>query len=307
MEINSGKSVYHTPVLLHESVEGLSIKPDGIYVDLTFGGGGHSKEILKHLTTGHLFAFDQDEDAVANAENLDKSSFTLISANFRYLKKYLKLNGITKVDGLLADLGVSSHQFDTAHRGFSFRFDGPLDMRMNQLQPNSAIDIINKYEVADLHKIFGMYGEINNAKTLAEVIHQQRSVDKIVTTTQLKNIAWKMTKRGQENKYLAQLFQALRIEVNEELKALEEVLLQSPEVIKKGGRLSVITYHSLEDRLVKNFIRSGKFYGEAEKDVFGNSNVPFVSINKKIIEPTDSEIQINPRARSAKLRIAEKT
>lgn len=297
---------YHTPVMLKECIEGLSMKADGIYVDVTFGGGGHSKEILKYLTTGHLYAFDQDPDAEINASHIQSSSFTFIAANFRHLKKYLRLHGVTQVDGILADLGVSSHQFDTADRGFSIRFDGDLDMRMNFNEGNSAREIINQYSKDDLQRVFGEYGEVHNAKTLAMKILSCRTNQEITTVPQLLDILRPLAPRREENKYFAQVFQALRIEVNEELKVIEEFLMQTSEVLKPGGRLVVMSYHSLEDRLVKNYIGKGKFHGDVEKDIFGNEKKPFQSVNRKIIVPSDEEIARNNRARSAKLRIAER-
>jgi len=298
--------MYHIPVMLKECIEGLAIKPDGIYVDVTFGGGGHSKEILKHLTSGKLFSFDQDEDAKANAAQINESSFTLIEANFRYLKRYLKLNGITQIDGLLADLGISSHQIDSAERGFSTRFNAELDMRMDRSAEKSAKDIIATYSEKDLHKIFGMYGEVTNAKTLAATIVKLRANNKINTVEQLKEGIRQLAPRGKENKYYAQVFQALRIEVNDELKALEEMLTQSAEVLKPGGRMVVMSYHSLEDRLVKNFIAKGLFHGEPEKDVYGNFSKPFEALTRKPVEASEAEVEQNNRARSAKLRIGIK-
>ncbi|HVD97345.1 MAG TPA: 16S rRNA (cytosine(1402)-N(4))-methyltransferase RsmH [Cytophagaceae bacterium] len=298
--------MYHIPVMLKECIEGLAIKPDGIYVDVTFGGGGHSKEILKHLTSGKLFSFDQDEDAKANAAQINESSFTLIEANFRYLKRYLKLNGITQIDGLLADLGISSHQIDSAERGFSTRFNAELDMRMDRSAEKSAKDIIATYSEKDLHKIFGMYGEVTNAKTLAATIVKLRANNKINTVEQLKEGIRQLAPRGKENKYYAQVFQALRIEVNDELKALEEMLTQSAELLKPGGRMVVMSYHSLEDRLVKNFIAKGLFHGEPEKDVYGNFSKPFEALTRKPVEASEAEVEQNNRARSAKLRIGIK-
>lgn len=297
---------YHVPVMLKECIEGLEIKPDGIYVDVTFGGGGHTKEILKHLTTGKLFSFDQDIDAKANAESIKESSFTLIEANFRYLKRYLKLNGISQVDGILADLGISSHQIDSAERGFSTRFDADLDMRMDRSIAKSAKDIIATYPEKELHRIFGMYGEVTNAKTLAAAIVKARANNLINTVEELKAVIRHLAPRGKENKYFAQVFQALRIDVNEELKVLEEMLTQTAEVMKPGGKLVVMAYHSLEDRLVKNFIGKGLFHGEPEKDVYGNYYKPFEAENRKPIEASEEEVLINKRARSAKLRIAVK-
>jgi 16S rRNA (cytosine1402-N4)-methyltransferase len=298
--------MYHVPVLLKESIEGLDIKPDGIYADLTFGGGGHSREILKSIKQGKLFAFDQDRDAGKNAKEINESSFFFIEANFRYLKRYLKSNGIKQIDGILADLGVSSHQIDSPERGFSTRFEGELDMRMDVSSDRTAAEVLNKYSEADLHKIFGMYGEVKNAKTLAHAVAKARANKAIKNISDLKTVLGPLAPRGKENKYYAQVFQALRIEVNEELKALEEMLEQSAEVLKPGGRLVVISYHSLEDRLVKNFINKGKFFGEVEKDVFGNFKKPFEAITKKPIEAGEEELERNKRARSAKLRIAQK-
>lgn len=298
--------MYHVPVLLKESLEGMKIKPEGLYVDATFGGGGHSREILKELKDGRLFGFDQDEDAKVNADGIKNSSFTFIEANFRYLKRFLKAQGVKQVDGILADLGVSSHQINTPDRGFSTRFSGELDMRMDKGSEITAASVVNEYPEQDLHKIFGMYGEVRNAKTLAQAIVSARINKKILTTDDLKSAIIHLAPRGKEYKYLAQVFQSLRIEVNDELKALEELIVQSAEVLKPGGRLVIISYHSLEDRLVKNFINKGKFFGEVEKDVFGNFEKPFESVYRKPIEAGEEEIAINPRARSAKLRVAEK-
>jgi 16S rRNA (cytosine1402-N4)-methyltransferase len=297
--------MYHVPVLLKESVEGLAINPEGIYVDVTFGGGGHSREILKHLKGGKLYAFDQDADAVDNAKDLIGPNFTLIPANFRYIKKYLRLNGVEKVDGLLGDLGISSHQIDTPERGFSIRYDAPLDMRMDRGTEKTAADIINKYTEHGLHGILGMYGEVRNAKTLAQALVKERINKSIDTTTDLIGVLTKYAPRGKESKYYAQVFQALRIEVNEELEALKDLLEQSQQVLKPGGRLSIISYHSLEDRLVKNFVQQGKFHGDAEKDVYGNTSKPFSAVCKAI-DPSDEEKERNNRARSARLRIAER-
>jgi len=299
-------SLYHQPVMLNQCIEGLNIKPDGVYVDVTFGGGGHSNQILQHLVNGHLYAFDQDKDAIKNAEGFDAQKFTLINANFRHLKRYLKLYKVNKIDGLLADLGVSSHQFNEAERGFSTRFNGPLDMRMNKSDGKTAADVLNTYEVAELHKIFGMYGELKNARTLAHVVESARSAGNIKTIEEFKQIISECVPRKKENQYLAQVFQALRIEVNDELKALEELLLQSADVMNKGGRLVVMSYHSLEDRPVKNFLKNGKIYGEAEKDFYGNVQKPFTEITRKPIMATQAELEINSRARSAKLRIGER-
>jgi 16S rRNA (cytosine1402-N4)-methyltransferase len=299
-------SGYHKPVMLSECIEGLNIKPEGIYVDVTFGGGGHSLAILEHIKGGRLIAFDQDDDARKEAEKITSRSFTFCQANFMYLKKYLKLNGVTKVNGILADLGISSHQIDAPERGFSTRFDGPLDMRMNTSGSRTAADVLNKASEEDLHKIFGMYGELKNAKTAARMIAQHRSSQSFSRTTDLKAALQTIAPRGKENKYFAQVFQALRIEVNNEMKALEDFLHQCGEVIETGGRLVVMSYHSLEDRMVKNYIGKGKTFGEVEKDFFGNEIKPFEAVNRKPIEATEEEIETNNRARSAKLRIAER-
>lgn len=295
---------YHTPVLLNESVEGLQIRPDGIYVDVTFGGGGHSSEIIKHIKTGKLVAFDQDDDALPNL--IEDKRFVFVNHNFRFLKNFLKYHGIEKVDGLLADLGVSSHHFDDPERGFSFRFDGELDMRMNQSAKTSAKDVINNYEEAGLAKIFWDYGELKNSRKLARVIVENRIQKEIATIKEFTDILMPFLPKHAEHKFLAKVFQALRIEVNREMEFLKDMLLQTVDVIKPGGRLVVITYHSLEDRIVKNFIRDGKFEGEVEKDFYGNVDVPFKAVNRKIIVPNDDEIKENNRARSAKLRIAER-
>ncbi|WP_066833539.1 16S rRNA (cytosine(1402)-N(4))-methyltransferase RsmH [Rufibacter ruber] len=297
---------YHQPVLLQESVDALAIKPGGIYVDVTFGGGGHSAHILSKMQGGQLYSFDQDTDAEKQSEKLISDQFTFVKANFRYLKKYLRLYGVRQVDGILADLGVSSHQFNTAERGFSTRFDGPLDMRMDNDSPLTAREVVNTYEEEQLHKIFGLYGEVKNARTLAREIVSSRNVQAIETIADFKKAIIGCTPKGKENKYLAQVFQALRIEVNDELKALEEMLEQAVEVLKPGGRLSVISYHSLEDRLVKNYISKGKFFGEVEKDFFGNEIKPLDSVTRKPIVPSAQELQENNRSRSAKLRVAEK-
>jgi 16S rRNA (cytosine1402-N4)-methyltransferase len=295
---------YHNPVLLKECIEGLNINPAGIYVDVTFGGGGHSREILKHLTTGKLYAFDQDEDAVKNSIGDDR--FVLIKQNFRYLKNFLKMYDALPIDGLLADLGVSSHQFDEAERGFSIRFDAKLDMRMDQNAKQTAAEVLNTYSEEDLKRIFRLYGEVENAGYLASIIFHNRKDKQIETVNDLKTMIVKCVKRGRENQYYAQVFQALRIEVNKELDVLQDLLMQSLEVLKPGGRLVVISYHSLEDRLVKNIMRSGKFEGDVEKDFYGNPLTPFKQITKKPIVPSEKENEENSRARSAKLRIAEK-
>ncbi|NEM97345.1 16S rRNA (cytosine(1402)-N(4))-methyltransferase RsmH [Pontibacter burrus] len=297
---------YHRPVMLEESVDALAIKPDGVYVDVTFGGGGHSALIVSKLTTGKLYSFDQDKDAEEQSKKLEGPNFQFVRANFRDLKKYLRLYGVRQVDGILADLGVSSHQFNEGSRGFSTRFDGPLDMRMNYEHGESAADVVANYSEEQLHRIFGIYGEVKNAKTLARTIVEQRSRRPIETINDFKQAIRSCTPKGKENKYLAQVFQALRIEVNDEMKALEEMLVQAAEVLKPGGRLSVISYHSLEDRMVKNFIAKGKFFGEVEKDLFGNEIKPLDAVSRKPIVPSEEELLINSRSRSAKLRIAEK-
>ena len=296
---------YHNPVMLAECIEGLAIKPSGKYIDVTFGGGGHSREILKHLgKDGLLVAFDQDVDAQRNA--IDDDRFVFVDQNFRYLKNFSRLHGAVPADGILADLGVSSHQFDQADRGFSTRFDAELDMRMDQSATLTAKEVVNKYDEADLHKIFGMYGEIQNAKSLARTIVTARLNAPINTIADLKSVIAGLIPRGKENKYLAQVFQALRIEVNQELEALQDFLKQTVDVLAVGGRLVVMSYHSLEDRLVKNFIAKGKFSGELEKDIYGNDNRPFDAVSRKAIVASDEEIKTNNRARSAKLRIAVK-
>jgi len=298
--------MYHKPVMLKECIEGLQINPDGIYVDVTFGGGGHSMLILENLREGRLIAFDQDEDAKRQADNIQSRSFTFCQANFRYMKQYLKLSGVTQVDGILADLGISSHQIDSPERGFSTRFEGPLDMRMDQKGNITAAKILNEYAEAELHKIFGMYGELKNARTAAKAVIAARTLKPLVSTLDLKAAMQQNTPRGKENKYFAQVFQALRIEVNQEMKALEDFLHQCGEVMKPGGRLVVMSYHSLEDRMVKNYINTGKVFGELEKDFFGNPIKPFQAVNRKPIEATEEEVNENKRARSAKLRVAEK-
>ncbi|WP_341226718.1 16S rRNA (cytosine(1402)-N(4))-methyltransferase RsmH [uncultured Arcticibacterium sp.] len=297
---------YHVPVMLPECLEGLNINPDGIYVDITFGGGGHSKAIVDKLENGKLYSFDQDEDAKKNAEGFDKSKFTFIQANFRHIRKFLRVHGVKKVDGILADLGVSSYQIDTPERGFSTRFDADLDMRMNRKTGPTAKDVINNYEVAELHKILGMYGEIKNAKTAAQTIDMARSGGPIETIEQLKDVLDSCAPKFKEFKYYAQVFQALRIEVNEEMKALEEFLFQVPDLLNPRGRLVVMSYHSLEDRMVKNYIKSGYLDGHLEKDFFGNVLKPLNGVTRKPIIANDIELQTNPRSRSAKLRIAEK-
>ncbi len=295
---------YHRPVMLAQCLAGLDLQPGGRYVDVTFGGGGHSARILEKLTTGHLFSFDQDADAEAEAHKLARPQFTFVKANFRKLTAELQQLGALPVDGLLADLGVSSHQFDTPERGFSTRFDGPLDMRMDPDGPLTAADILNDYKEADLHRIFGMYGEVTNARTLAQTVGAARRGRRLETIAELKQAIQPCTPRGKENKYLAQVFQALRIEVNQEMQALQEMLLQTAEVLRPGGRLVVLSYHSLEDRLVKNFIGKGKFFGAVEKDFFGNERKPFEAVNRKPEEADPAEVALNSRARSAKLRVA---
>ena len=295
---------YHNPVLLHPSIDGLNINPNGVYVDVTFGGGGHSREILNRLgADGKLFAFDQDQDALANT--IDDSRFTLINENFKYLKRYLRFYGIKQVDGILADLGVSSHQFDVAERGFSTRFDAELDMRMNQKSELNAYKIVNEYSENDLKRIFYDYSELSNAPKIARKIVYEREIEPIKNTEQLKIVLNEFLPVHKSHKILAQIYQGIRIEVNQEIEVLKEFLEQSLEILKPEGRLSVISYHSLEDRLVKRYIKNGLFEGEPDKDFFGNFSVPFKTIGKLII-PDFAEIKINNRARSAKLRIAEK-
>ncbi|MDL2251706.1 16S rRNA (cytosine(1402)-N(4))-methyltransferase RsmH [Odoribacter sp. OttesenSCG-928-J03] len=298
-------SEYHVPVLLKESVEGLNIKPDGVYLDLTFGGGGHSREILKHLKEGYLLGFDQDEDALKNLP--DNKNFIFVNHNFRYLRHFLRYHGFNEVDGILADLGVSSHEFDEADRGFSFRFDADLDMRMNRRNTLKASDVINKYSEEDLLKIFREYGEVENAKRLTDLIVKGRAEKAIITSADFHQAIAGCIPKLKEKKYLAKVYQALRIEVNGELDALKEMLVRAKEVLKPGGRIAVITYHSLEDRIVKNFFKAGNFEGRVEKDpIFGHVRKEFEEINRKVIIPTEEEIAQNPRSRSAKLRIVEK-
>ncbi len=298
---------YHVPVMLQECMDGLTIRPDGIYVDATFGGGGHSRAILSRLTTGKLLAFDQDPDAARNARELaDDPRFLFIAANFRHLSRYLRLNKLAGVHGILADLGVSSHQIDEAARGFSTRFDARLDMRMNQSQDETAWHIINEYSAEALQLIFSRYGELQNARTLAGAVYATRQNGPIDTVMELIAILKRFAPRFKEFKYYAQVFQALRIEVNQELKVLEEFLLQTPDALLPGGRLVVMSYHSLEDRLVKNFIRNGKFEGEADKDFYGNVLKPLRAVTRKPLEAGAAEVSANPRARSARLRIADK-
>ena len=308
MEIESKdnqEALYHVPALLNESIDGLKVLPSGIYVDVTFGGGGHSREILNRLgENGRLLGFDQDEDAVANI--IPDNRFTFVRSNFRYLKNFLRYHGINQVDGVIADLGVSSHHFDDSVRGFSFRFSGDLDMRMNRGASLNAADILNEYQEDKLADVFYKWGELKNARRIASSVVEYRAKKKIEKTDDLLEIVSPFTRRDKEKKILAQAFQALRIEVNGEMDALTEMLMQSLDVLKPGGRLSVISYHSLEDRLVKNFFRTGNFEGNLEKDFFGNPLTPFEVINRKVIVPSVEEQKKNPRSRSAKLRVAEK-
>ena len=295
---------YHSPVLLNESVNGLAIKKNGVYVDVTFGGGGHSRKILQHLgPEGRLFAFDQDKDALSNTIKDDR--FVLINENFKFMKRFLRFHDVKAVDGILADFGVSSYQFDAPERGFSIRFDAPLDMRMNQEDKLSAKTIVDSYSEEELRRIFWDFGELRSAPAIARTIVEARSERPIETTFELKKLLLKFLPRGKNNKILAQIYQAIRIEVNNELEVLKLFLIASKELLKTEGRLSVISYHSLEDRLVKRFIRNGMFQGEPVRDVFGNYSVPLEKVGKLIV-PTDEEIKINNRARSAKLRIAKK-
>lgn len=296
---------YHKPVMLHESIDGLDIKPDGVYIDVTFGGGGHSKAILERLgEDGRLFAFDRDPDAANN--KIEDDRFELIAQDFKFLKNYLRFYRVSELDGILADLGVSSHQFNEGSRGFSIRFDGPLDMRMDQKSPLTAATIVNEYEESVIADILFQYGELRNSRKIAQVLVAARSEKPIKTIEQLKSVLQPLTPWGKENRFLAQVFQALRIEVNGELDSLKALLEQSVEMLKPGGRLSVITYHSLEDRLVKNFMQKGKFEGEVEKDFFGNKLTPFELVNRKPIVPSTEELGENNRSRSAKLRVAKK-
>jgi 16S rRNA (cytosine1402-N4)-methyltransferase len=296
---------YHVPVLLNESIDGLAIKPDGIYVDVTFGGGGHSKEILRRLgKKGHLYSFDQDPDAEKNIVNDDR--FTFVRSNFRYLKNWMRYYGVDHIDGLLADLGVSSHHFDDETRGFSFRFDAPLDMRMNKRAGTTAAEILNNYDEEQLADIFYIYGELKNARKIAATIAKTRNEKKLETTGDLMNATEKLFQREREKKEMAKMFQALRIEVNHEMDALKEMLNGAMDTLCEGGRLSVITYHSLEDRIVKNMMKAGNVEGKVKQDFFGRIEAPFRLVNNKVIVPSDEEQQQNPRSRSAKLRIAEK-
>ena len=297
---------YHVPVLLNESIDGLALKPGGIYVDVTFGGGGHSREILSRLTGGaRLFSFDQDADAENNIP-ADADGFTFVRSNFRYLKNWMRYYGIDHIDGLLADLGVSSHHFDDAERGFSFRFDAPLDMRMNKRAGMTAADILNTYDEEQLADVFYIYGELKNSRRIAAAVAKARTTKKIATTNDFMDIAAPLFKREREKKDMTKLFQALRIEVNHEMDALKEMLLAATELLAPEGRLSVITYHSLEDRIVKNIMKAGNAAGKVEQDFFGRIQTPFRLVNNKVITPSDEELEKNPRSRSAKLRIAEK-
>ena len=299
------EQIYHTPVLLKESIDGMNIRPDGIYVDVTFGGGGHSREILSRLDErGKLFGFDQDEDAERNIVN--DARFTFVRSNFRYLYNFLRYYGINQVDAVLADLGVSSHHFDDADRGFSFRFEGELDMRMNRRAGITAADVVNTYDENHLATLFYLYGELKNSRKLASALVKARSEAPIRTIGEFLNIVKPLFVREREKKELAKVFQSLRIEVNQEMEALREMLQSATEVLKPGGRLVVITYHSLEDRMVKNLMRTGNVEGNVEKDFFGNMQTPFRLVNNKVITPNEAEMMQNPRSRSAKLRIAEK-
>ncbi|WP_337659310.1 16S rRNA (cytosine(1402)-N(4))-methyltransferase RsmH [Butyricimonas virosa] len=296
--------MYHVPVLLEESVSGLNIDPDGVYLDLTFGGGGHSREILKRLKDGCLIGFDQDSDALANVP--DDSRFIFVNHNFRYLRNFLRYCGYDEADGILADLGVSSHEFDEAGRGFSFRFDAELDMRMNQRSRLKATDILNTYSEENLIRIFRNYGEVDNVRRLVDLIVNARTGKMITRSEEFLQVIVPCVPKQKEKKYLAQVYQALRIEVNGELEALEDMLKEAERALRPGGRLVVITYHSLEDRIVKNFLKSGNFEGKVEKDFYGHVKRNFELVNRKVIVPSEEEIERNPRARSAKLRIAEK-
>ena len=303
--MNEVEQTYHIPVLLHESIEGMNLKPKGIYVDVTFGGGGHSKEILRQMGQDcRLFSFDQDEDAEQNIVNDNR--FTFVRSNFRYLHNFLRYYDVEEIDGLLADLGVSSHHFDDSERGFSFRFDGNLDMRMNKRSGMTAADIVNTYDEEKLANLFYLYGELKNSRKLASVLVKARAKKEFTTISDFLEVVKPLYGREREKKELAKVFQALRIEVNQEMEALKEMLYAAADALKPGGRLVVITYHSLEDRMVKNIMKTGNIEGKAEKDFFGNIQSPFRLVNNKVIIPTDEEINTNPRSRSAKLRIAEK-
>lgn len=301
------ETVYHVPVLLKESVDGLNIGTGGCYVDVTFGGGGHSREILSRLDDkGHLYSFDQDADAEQNAEGFDKGKFTFVRSNFRFLKNFLKYYGVEQIDGLLADLGVSSHHFDDSERGFSFRFEGKLDMRMNQRAGRTAADVVNTYDEKQLADVFYLYGELKQSRKLAAAIVKARQNSRVETIGDFLEIVKPFFRNEREKKELAKVFQALRIEVNHEMDALREMLNGATEMLKPGGRLVVITYHSLEDRMVKNLMKTGNVEGKEDKDFFGKVNTPFRLVNRQVIVPSDEELAGNPRSRSAKLRIAEK-
>jgi len=301
------ENTYHTSVMLHECIDGLHIDPAGTYVDVTFGGGGHSKAILAKLgPEGRLFSFDQDPDAWEQAEKIDDERLTLITANFRYLEKYLRLHRVKEVDGILADFGVSSFQLDAPERGFSIRFDGPLDMRMGPSASMTAAELLNSYSATELQRILGMYGEVKNARTLAQAIIQARTRKPLETTQEFKEILNKLAPKHREFKYFAQVFQAIRIEVNQELAVIEEFLAQAPAVLKPSGRLVIMSFHSLEDRLVKNFIKAGNVQGKEDKDLFGVVHRPLESVIRKPITASEEELKLNPRSRSAKLRIASK-
>lgn len=303
--MNEPEQIYHIPVLLNESIEGMNLHPAGIYADMTFGGGGHSKEILRRMDkSSHLYSFDQDEDAEKNI--VDDSRFTFVRSNFRYLHNFLRYYGVEEVDAILADLGVSSHHFDDSERGFSFRFDGKLDMRMNKRAGMTAADIVNNYEEERLANVFYLYGELKNSRKLASALIKARAQKQIVTIGDFLEIIKPLFGKEREKKELAKVFQALRIEVNQEMEALKEMLYAATEVLKPGGRLVIITYHSLEDRIVKNLIKTGNVEGQMKQDFFGNVQTPFRAVNNKVIVPSDEEIARNPRSRSAKLRIAEK-
>lgn len=298
---------YHVPVLLKESVDGLNIGEGGCYVDVTFGGGGHSREILSRLDgQGHLYGFDQDADAERNAEGLDEGKFTFVRSNFRFLKNFLKYHGVEQIDGLLADLGVSSHHFDDSERGFSFRFEGKLDMRMNQRAGQTAADVVNTYDEKQLADVFYLYGELKQSRKLASAIVKARQGKPIETIGDFLEVVKPFFRNEREKKELAKVFQALRIEVNHEMDALREMLKGATEMLRPGGRLVVITYHSLEDRMVKNLMKTGNVEGKEDKDFFGRVNAPFKLVNRQVIVPTEEEMAKNPRSRSAKLRVAEK-
>ena len=298
-------NTYHVPVLLKESVDGLGIRPSGVYVDVTFGGGGHSREILSRLGDGgRLFGFDQDADAEANVPG--DARFTFVRSNFRYLKNWMRYHGVDGIDGLIADLGVSSHHFDDETRGFSFRFDAPLDMRMNKRDGMTAADVLNKYDEARLADVFYLYGELKNSRRIASAIAKARASKPLATTQDLIDATAQLLKREREKKDMAKVFQALRIEVNHEMDALKEMLAAATELLKPGGRLSVITYHSLEDRMVKNVIRTGNAEGTVKQDFYGRMSTPYTAVNNKVITPSEAEQEDNPRSRSAKLRIAER-